>query len=480
MRRIASLMLCIAVTCSIVPFAAACAPQTKRGSYSIEAEYFPAERTLKAAMTVTVVNHTNEEWETLKFQLWPNAYRAGAKYAPVSALFAPDAYYAGESCGGIEVTAVEGAAAFRVAGEDENILEADLPVPLAPNKSAVLAMRFTVTLANVRHRLGVGEKTVNLAQFYPVLCHWEDGFCEHVYATGDPFVSETADYDVRLTVPDGYIAACSGESEKTLADGKATYRVRAENVREVAFVLSEDMRVAQTSADGIPISYYYFDDENAQATLSAAAESLSYFQKTFGDYIYPCYHVVQTEFAYGGMEFPMLSMIASDLRAEEVPAVVVHETAHQWWYAMVGSDQYTDAWQDEGLAAYSEALFFGAHPAYGTSYEEYIAASEGAYRAYFSVTEQLTGRQDTSMRRPLTAFSGDYEYRSIAYDKAVILFDRLRETLGEKRFVAALRGYAAAYTGKIAPAEALKEAFAKQGAHARGIMESFLSGACVI
>ena len=207
---------------------------------------------------------------------------------------------------------------------------------------------------------------------------------------------------------------------------------------------------------------------------------MSYFKKTFGDYIYPCYHVVQTEFAYGGMEFPMLSMIAADLRAEEVPAVVVHETAHQWWYAMVGSDQYTDAWQDEGLAAYSEALFFGAHPAYGTSYEEYIAASEGAYRAYFSVTEQLTGRQDTSMHRPLTAFSGDYEYRSIAYDKAVILFDRLRETLGEKRFVAALRGYAAAYTGKIAPAEALKEAFAKQGAHARGIMESFLSGACVI
>ena len=51
--------------------------------------------------------------------------------------------------------------------------------------------------------------------------------------------------------------------------------------------------------------------------------------------------------------------------------------------------------------------------------------AEGRYRAFVSVREQLSDTVDTSMDRPLSAFSGAYEYRSIVYDKSVILFDRL-------------------------------------------------------
>ena len=225
--------------------------------------------------------------------------------------------------------------------------------------------------------------------------------------------------------------------------------------------------------------YYALDDADPSGTLQTACESLSYYADAFGAYEYPAYTVVETGFPYGGMEYPMLSLIADDLPATEVPLVVAHETAHQWWYAMVGSDQYHEAWQDEGLAEYSAALFFEAHPEYGRTYADMVAASESAYRAYYSVSAQLS-RGETAMRRDLTDYTGDYAYRSLAYDKGVILFDRLRQTVGEERFFAAIKDYARAYKGEIAPPEALIARFAARSPQAEGIFAAFLDGLCVI
>lgn len=480
MRR----MICLGMSAVLAGgalFFTGCAPEKGRTAYTLAAEYYPEERMLEATMTADVVNTSDTAWETLKFQLWPNAYREGAEYAPVSALYAPKAYYDGSSWGGIEIGSVEGASAYRIAGEDMNILEADLAEALYPDERVTLTMTFTVSLAKINHRLGAGEHAVNLANFYPVLCNWENGFTEYVYSSnGDPFVSECADYCVTLTVPENYLVASTGAAERTLSEGKAAYHVCVENVRDVAFVLSEEFRIAETSVGDVPVSYFYFDDADAAGTLDCAAESLAYYSELFGDYGYERYCVVQTDFPYGGMEYPMLSMIAADLRAEEVGIVVAHETAHQWWYAEVGSNQFENAWQDEGLAEFSTALFLDAHPDYGLGYEECIAASEQAYRAYFSVQSQLTGEQNTSMQRPLTEFTGEYEYRNIAYDKGVILFDRLRDTLGDKKFFDALRAYVKENSGKIASPAALISCFAAQGAHAEGIIDSFLQGTCVI
>lgn len=457
----------------------------KRCSYTISAEYFPEERTLTAQMTVCVPNQTDTALGALEFELWPNAFREGAVYKPVSDLFAPAVYYQGESYGGIEIHAVTGAESFRVCGEDENVLSVSLVKPLYPDESVTLDMSFTVTLPEVNHRFGVGEHNVNLANFYPVLCVYDGGFSQYPYTeNGDPFVSECADYDVTLTIPDDYTAVCSGRSERSEEGGKATYRMTAECVRDVAFVLGTDLKtVSRTLSLGgaeVTVEYAYLSDESPETALSAAAESLTYYSETFGDYAYPYYAVVETDFPYGGMEYPALAMISSTLPADDVPTVIAHETAHQWWYAAVGSNQFEAAWQDEGLAEYSTALFLDAHPGYGDAYADFVHRCENGYRAFFSVKSQLSGEVDTSMTRPLTSFSGAYEYRNIAYDKGVILFDRVRSVTGDKKFFAALCDYYRKYTGKIATPEDLIACFGGAGSNVEGLFESFLSGSCVI
>lgn len=478
MRRILPVVL--ALLLALAPLTLAACGTTTPDLYTMTLVYEPSTRSLAGEMTVQLENRTESAWETVEFQLWPNAFREGAKYLPVSETYAPAVYYKGASFGGITLTGVEGGEA-RVVGEDENILEVTPPAPVYPDERVTLTMRFTVLLPEIEHRLGVGQKTVNLGNFYPILCAWgEGGFCEHVYACcGDPFVSGIADYDVTFTLPASYHVAHTGTGTRTEENGLATYHVRAEGVRDFAMVCSEQFTVHTAEASGIPVIYYALDDADPSGTLQTACESLSYYADTFGAYEYPAYTVVETGFPYGGMEYPMLSLIADDLPATEVPLVVAHETAHQWWYAMVGSDQYHEAWQDEGLAEYSAALFFEAYPEYGRTYADMVAASESAYRAYYSVSAQLS-RGETAMRRDLTDYTGDYAYRSLAYDKGVILFDRLRQTVGEERFFAAIKDYARAYKGEIAPPEALIARFAARSPQAEGIFAAFLDGLCVI
>ncbi len=460
----------------------ACGAKERAVRYNICGEYFPEESKLVAEMEVSVPNSTENTLDKLSFELWANAYREGAKYRPVSELYRSSAYYGGESYGGIEVSAVGGAERFEVCGEDENILSVFLSEPLYPGDSVTLSVSFTTTLANVDHRLGVGRKNVNLSHFYPVLCsHDGQAFREYVYSSnGDPFVADCADYSLSLTLPAEYHVAYNGVGSSQTSGGKQTVSVTAEGVRDVALVFGKDLNCMTAEAGEIPVEYWYISDPAPATTLKAATDALTYFSRTFGDYGYPRYVVAETDFPYGGMEYSGLAMISSSLQRADVPAVVAHETAHQWWYGMVGSNQFENAWQDEGLAEYSAALFLGAFPEYGDTYEGAMKRSESGYRAFFSYRSQIAGEADTTMNRPLTAYTGEYEYRNIAYDKGVILFDRVRATVGDRKFFTGLKNYVSGFTGRIASPEELISCFHKAGANVEGLFKSFTDGACVI
>lgn len=482
MRKIFICGIAVLVLMGSVPLISSCGEKHTNGKYTMAAEYIPEERKLNSRMSFTFYNDTENAFDELRFELYPNAYRENAKYRPVSPLYEKSAYYRGDSYGAIDIVDVQGAASYQVCGEDENILSVALVSPVYPDERVQLHISFETTLAEVNHRLGVGEHAVNLANFYPVLCAYgENGFSDYVYsANGDPFVSDCADYDITLTVPESYTAVYGGTGEKVTENGKNTYHVISENVRDCAFVLGENYNCAVGAAGNVRIEYYYLGDQVPETGLRAATESLAFYSRTFGEYAYPRYALVQTDLCAGGMEYPALSMIAADLREEEVPLVVAHETAHQWWYAMVGSNQFEHAWMDEGLSDYSAALFLEAYPSYGYSRAELVSQAESSYRAFFSVWSQLHGESDTTMSRPLTSFSGEYEYGNIAYHKGMILFDRLRACIGDRKFYGGLKEYAEKYRFREAQPQDMISCFHKTGADAEGIFDSFLNGKCVI
>lgn len=465
----------ILIAAALFPLAACGGRGGGRNRYAIEARFDPEAGALACTMTASIVNTSETAWDCLPFELYPNAYREGAAVSPVSELFAPAVCYDGESYGGIQIGSVTGAS-FAIGGKDENLLLCTLDAPLYPDERAELSMQFTVTVPKLNHRLGRGENVVTLSNFYPVLCPYgESGFEELLYTPlGDPFKSECADYELTLSLPDGWTGV--GTNAALCGAGDRVLKVSAEDVRDVALVLGKELQSVKGEACGVPVEYVYFSDGDPDLTLNCAMESLAFYSETFGNYGYSRYTLVQTDLPYGGMEYPMLTMLSKDLKKETAPAVA-HETAHQWWYALVGSDQYNEAWQDEGLAEFSAALFLENHPAYGKSYRGTVQASEQSYRAYFSVYSQVNGEADTRLSRSLESYAGEYEYRNLAYDKGLILFDRLRDTLGEKRLLSSLRGYARNYAGKIA---SCAEFISCLPSGAEELVRSFTEGRCVI
>ncbi len=451
--------------------------------YEIVAEYAPENRTLAGAVKVTFENTTDEELSLLKFNLYPNAYRKGALYAPVSPTYAEEAYYHGESYGEMVISSVNGCKAWEVLGEDENILYVDLERSLYPEDSVVLDIGFMTKLAEVNHRTGVTEHTVNLGNCFPVLCGFKKGgFYECVYySDGDPFYSDCADYKMTLTLPKEYLAAGTGEitSEKSLESKKA-YTMYATNVRDFALTLSKEYRILRKEVGNTRLFYYYYADETPDKTLAAVEESFAYFESAFGAYPYATYTVAETGFCMGGMEYPALSMLSARLEGEERIRAVVHETAHQWWGCVVGSDQTENAWQDEGLAEYSAWLFFDDYEKYGFSREKLVADALREYRSYYDVYGSVLGRADTRMTRHLKEYLSDYEYRCITYDKGSILFDTVRKSVGESKFSSALKKYYKSGKFTIASVGTLVGSFEKAGVDVGGLFDGFLNGKGVL
>ncbi len=485
MKKFSAILIAVIMLCGVCALAA-CSPNdgSARTGYKIQAVYDEEKGVLSATERVDYCNKTDNEVGELKFNLYGSAFSENAKIKPVSESYFARAYYGGASYGGMEITSVSGCESWQTAGEDGNVLSVVLSSPVYPGERATVEISYELTLARVNHRTGITDAgTINLGNFYPVLCAYSaQGFVESpYYSCGDPFLSECADYEVELDLPEGMKVASSGTQLSENSDGG---RVKTQhvltNARDFAVVLSRNFKVAEGKAAGADVRYYYVSDADPEGSVKAAEESLEYFAGEFGSYQYPTLSVVETGFCYGGMEYPALTMIARGQESGERAYTIVHENAHQWWYAMVGSDQLNAAWQDEGLAEYSSLMFFENNPDYGFTRTGLIGSATRAYRAFFSVSKQLKDEVDTSMNRNLSQYTSEFEYSNITYNKGMLLFETLRNSVGDEKFAACLKKYFDANKGLIASPESLISVFVKSGADVEGVFGAFLDGKIII
>ncbi len=458
---------------------------TPRTAYEITCE-LSNEYVLTGSMTVDFYNHADNAYSELKFNLFGNAFRKDAKYKPISAQYQAAAYPNGESYGGMTINSVTQNGEpieFSVGGLDENILIVPLKKEVYPAERAKVCVEYTLSLANVIARTGYNQDTVNLANFYPALCGIDDnGFYECVYyANGDPFFSDVADYEVTLTADSEYVVAGAGELiSATTADGKSTLNYKLNNARSFNFVLSKKFESVTDDSAGVKINYYYYADENPKKSLDYAVKSVKLFNEKFGEYPYSTYNVVQTKFVQGGMEYPTLVMISDSLKEPSYGEVIVHETAHQWWQTVVGNNEIEHGFLDEGLAEYSVVIFYENHPEYNLTRQALIMSSERTYKAFCSVYDKLFGGVDTTMLRAIPEYGSEYEYVNIAYVKACIMHEYLRNSIGDELFFKGLKRYYEDYKFKNATPYDLVGSYEKTGGSANGFFDSFFEGKVII
>lgn len=431
-------------------------------SYVIDMVLDDENKTIDCSESINYTNNYEIELDNICFHLYAAAYREGAVYCPITDSELASAYPNGVNYGGIEIESVilnGGEASYEIAGEDSDILQVNLDDVLIPGFSVDIEIEFTLTVPNVRHRFGYSGETINLGNFYPIVCMYDGGWvCDPYYSNGDPFYSDVANYTVTMQADEKYTVATSGENiTETMDDGTIKTSASLLSGRDFALVLGEFETVMQMEGD-IEIYYYYYDDEEFEDSLTTACDSISTFNDLFGSYPYPSYSVVQTAFLNGGMEYTGLVYISDEVSGDTYDEVIIHETAHQWWYGVVGNDQVGQAWVDEALAEFSTTLFYDANPSYNATYEERIADATAAYAMYCDLYEN-TANFSTAIDRPSNEFSSSLEYTYMTYVKTQIMYDSLRTIIGESTFINALANYYAQNKYQIATGDLLIAAF---------------------
>lgn len=455
--------------------------------YSIEIDLDVEQKSAKVVQTIDFINNTNSILKVLKLNLYPQFFEEGATHNVISSTKLANTYPNGMSYAKFDIdrVLVKGVdIPVLYSGEYEEILNVDLGSSLMPNERVELGIEYSFQMPNCNHRFGYGENTINLGNFYPIMCVYESGsFVENGYSpNGDPFYSDMANYIVSISVPNEYIVASTGvkQSENTIENKKiVTYK--ATMVRDFAMVVSDKFQVKSKKVDKVDVLYYYFEDINSDQSLQAGIDSINTFSKLFGKYPYQTYSVVQTDFIHGGMEYPNLVMISADIEnSDDYKNVIVHETAHQWWYGIVGNDEMKNPWLDEALTEFSTVLFYDENEGYNLTHEKMIKASKENYSLFVTVYQDVLGKIDTSMR-DCKSYSTEPEYTYCTYVKGVLMFDSLYHLVGKDKFIKSLKTYFEQCKYKNATPKDLILAFEETcKTNATNFFDSWISGKVVI
>lgn len=473
MKKLVSFFVCIINLFACLLIFAGCKnteEESKLSSY--EMKLVLVDNKLWGSEKVSYVNSSENAFDKLYFHLYPNAFRQGAKSRICSSAKWDDVYYKGQSYGQISILSVsfagEKQAEFFVGGEDENILTVCLQEDLFPDEEVEINIDFEVVLPEINHRFGIGQNTINIANFYPVACVYEDGVgfsMKSYHSNGDPFYSECADFMVQFSYPQNLTLASSGMIvEETETNLVKTATIKGDNIRDFALTLSDKFETKIKEVDGVKVCYYgYQGDQDLDYNLDTAARALETFNRLFGQYPYQTLSVVKASFLHGGMEFPNIVLIADNLAEEDVCYVIAHEIAHQWWYGVVGNDQYNYAWLDEALAEYSTLLFFEENPSFGLEYKSLVASAQKSYNSFVGAYRKVFGDIDTSMNRSLENFNTEPEYVQCTYTKGVLMMDFLRNSIGKAKLVKGLKNYYQNYSFKVAKPEDFISTITKVG-----------------
>lgn len=428
-------------------------------SYIIDAQYNDQDKAISATQTVRYTNTNDIPLKAIYFHLYPNAFKS-QENLPFTKEELPFAYPDGFQSGFIEIGKVtfdnDLPATYELEEPNGEILKVTLPKELEKGEVIQINMSYKVQLPPCRSRFGYGKNTVQLGNWYPIVSVFDKNGWNNdpYYIFGDPFYSDIANYKVKLTIPKDIVVASTGEikEEKNYGDSKKLV-IEAKKVRDFAMVLSPKFKVAEKEIDGIKVKSYYFTEEYGNKALKFAGDAIKFYNDYIGRYPYKQYSVVQTDFYMGGMEYPNLVMISKDLYTKanlfNLEYVIAHETAHQWWYGVVGNNQIRESWLDEGLTEYSTILYIERYYGKATAEEVYRLVIEGEFNKF------LKTNSDISFAKTLADFKEWKEYTNIAYNKGAMVFHNLRRLIGEEEFKKVLQTFYETYKYKIATTQNL-------------------------
>jgi hypothetical protein len=462
------------------------AASPRNASYSIDARLDPEKHTITASLVLDWRNTSDRPLSTFPFHLYWNAFRNNlSTTARGEGRRAPDdrkredRSYGWTQVRRVQLTSPDAAEqdltpSLRYPAEDGNVddrtvMEVTSARPVAPGET----VRFRVEWDAVEPHGSVGRAgwvhDYNfVVQWFPKIgVFWKGAWNAHPFYPWTEFFADFGVYDVRLTLPKGFVVGATGrlEGRKDNPDGSETFRFVQEDVHDFAWTASRRFleRTSRFEDAGYPPVDVRLLLQPEHVHLAARyLEATKIALRTYGTWSapYPYRQITVVDPAWGsasgGMEYPTLFTGGASMLAPEAlqspEGVTIHEAGHQFWYGLVANNEFEEAWLDEGFNTYmtAKATDHSLGPeAWGRRFFQsgragwpFVAPGVWIPRGSENRPGLRTGGEKDVMAKPAWTYRDGGSYGLNSYGKPALVLQTLEGLLGEETMVRVLRTYA--------------------------------------
>ena len=438
--------------------------------YEIDAKYTPLNHTVEATEVLTYHNLTGQPLDHFPFHLYQNAFQPNATFVRDSKLMGSrdihyekweSKYYGSENIKSIEVVGqgdltknLQFIAPDDGNKEDKTVVDLHLVRPIPAGAFVQFKIAFQTKFPETQARSGWKRDFLLGGQWFPKVGVWWHGAWNcHQYHNTTEFFADFGVYDVKLTVPQNQVIGASGIeiSNVNNSDGTKTVTYHGDDIHDFAWTVSPRYRVQESiyQSQMGPIKLLFLMQpahwDQVDRHEKITRETLDRFESWYGPYPYKTLTVVDPEpgSAAGGMEYP--TFITGDTEwwlpsgLHEVEGVVEHEFGHQYWYGMVATNEFEDAWMDEGINSYTEAKVLSSILGPNTSILNLAGATYGDNQEqrdfYMSVTDR------DPMAQNAYVYLNSNSYAGVTYGKTASVLLTLEGIIGEDTMNTAMRTY---------------------------------------
>jgi len=439
--------------------------------YEIDAKYDAAKYTVDANEVLTYHNLTGQALDHFPFHLYQNAFQPNATWVREAKIMGSrdTAYNKWEA----KENGTEEIKSLEVVGQgdltkdvqfiqpddgnrdDKTVVDVHLPKAIAPGEYVQFKIAFQTKFPETEARSGWKRDFVLGGQWFPKVGVWWHGAWNcHQYHAMTEFFADFGVYDVKLTVPQYEVVGASGVEVSSVdnPDKTKTVTYHGDDIHDFAWTASPRFKVKE---DGVfqgqmgPVKMrilmqpaHWSQVERHEKILR---ETLEHFERWYGPYPYKTITLVDPEpdSAAGGMEYP--TFITGDTswfmpEGLHVPELVVeHEFGHQYWYGMVATNEFEDAWMDEGINSYTEVKVLDSILGKNTSILDLAGGTTGERES------QRLGYVSVSDLDPIAQKAYDYyngnSYAGITYGKTASVLLTLEGIVGEDTMQKAMHAY---------------------------------------
>jgi hypothetical protein len=461
-------------------------------NYKIDVTLNDADNTLDGYLKMDYYNNSPDTLHFIWIHLWPNAYKNDkTAFTDQELENGSTAFYFSNADKRGYINRLD----FKVDGElaktkdhpqHQDIVQLILPKPIAPKTKAKIETPFHVKLPYNFSRGGHINQAYQITQWYPKPAVYDSrGWHPMPYLNQGEFYAEFGNYEVQITLPQNYVVAATGdlqnETEKEWLKNKKpfdsglgvkeqvqqkkkanenkiysspktkTILYKQNNVHDFAWFADKTYSVKsdtlQLPSGRIITAHAFYYNKNAaiwQNSIAMIKRAILSKSNWLGEYPFNVVSVVDGGTG-GGMEYPTITLLDDGGSEKMLDYVINHEVGHNWFQAILGSNERTHPWMDEGMNTYYDNRY--ALQQYGNTNIDIVKTN------FRFINNRIPGDLPHSLLHAATAVKKDqpietssekftaFNYNMVAYVKTGDWMKLLETELGKTVFDNCMQEY---------------------------------------